>query len=108
MKKKSKGKNQYIKSKLRTTKEWRQFRIDIEDYYEIDQLTHKKLLKGWNNHHMDMRVENYDKLIIERFRPFNKSSHDLIHVLYRYYEKDPDILTRLKNILDDMVRMNND
>lgn len=107
--KKSKGKNQYLKSKLRQTKEWRQFRIDIEDYYDgIDYLTHKKLLKGWNNHHMDMRVENYCNLVVDRFRPFNKSSHDLIHVLYRYYIKEPEILERLKEILDDMIRMNND
>lgn len=99
------GHNQYLKSKVRQTKEWRQLRIDIEDAYDgLDPITGKKLLKGFNVHHLDMRTEHYDDLNIEKFRPLNKSTHDAIHWLYRYYEKDPTILDRIREMLDLMLQ----
>ena len=106
---KSLGKNQYIKSEVRKTKEWKQLRIDITDAYDnTDPITNKPLRTGFNVHHCDMRVENYANLDINRFRPLNRATHDLVHVLYRYYEKDPEIIDRLKQLLDDMVKYNND
>lgn len=106
-KKRNISKSQNIKSNVRKTKEWRQLRIDLaEKWNNCDALTQKRLRIGWNCHHMDMRVDNYGDLRIERFLPLNRSSHDLVHVLYRYYVKDPAILKRLKDILDEMVKMN--
>ena len=99
--------NQYKKAMVRKTPEWRQLRTDIADEYDNkDAITLKPLRTGWNCHHLDMDVENYDDLSIERCRPLNKSSHDLVHTLYRYYEKDKTVLERLKDILDKMVELN--
>ena len=108
MKHRNLGKNQYIKNELRKTKEWRQLRIDIEDMYKNDPITLKPLRKGFNVHHLDMRTDNYSNLDMSRFRPLNKAIHELIHTLYRYYEKDPNIIDRIKDLLDLMVEYNSD
>lgn len=54
--KKSLGKNQYIKKKVRQSKAWKQLRIDIqEEYGNTDPITLKPLRKGFNVHHLDER-----------------------------------------------------
>lgn len=99
--------NQYKKAMVRKTPAWRQLRTDIvEEYNNKDALTLKPLRLGFNVHHLDMNVDRYDDLSIEKFRPLNKASHDVVHTLYRYYEKDETILERLKEILDMMVKYN--
>lgn len=104
MKHRNLGKNQYRKAKVRNTPEWRQFRILLQEHFNgLDALTLKKLRLGWNAHHMDMSLENYDLLELNRFVPLNKASHNLIHILYRYYKNDESILQRLKEILDKML-----
>ena len=107
MKRKSVGKVQYTKSKLRKSKEWRQFRILMESLSgKVDALTLKPLRKGFNVHHMDMSEQNYAILVPERFRCLNKSSHELVHTLYRYYRTDPSILKRLGKLMKQMFELN--
>ena len=96
-----------IKAKFRQTKEWREFRKRIFDKQEgKDVITGKKLYKGYNVHHCDMSPENYDKLIEENFIAVNKSTHEVIHALFRYYKNDKDILNRIKQVLDKMTELN--
>lgn len=88
---------------------WKRWRYTLVDYYSnMDALTNKPLRPRFNVHHLDMREEHYTVLKEERFRCLNSESHDTIHFLYRYYKKDPFILERLKNILDLMVKYNED
>lgn len=110
MKKKSLGKNQYIKKKVRQSAEWRQLRIEIQaEYNNTDPITLRPLRKGFNVHHLDESVENYDNLNDHsKFRPLNKATHELVHTLYLYYRKDPKVLERLKEVLDLMVLYNED
>ena len=107
---KSLGKNQYIKKKVRSGKEWKQLRIDIsEEYDNTDPITLKPLRKGFNVHHLDESVENYGSLEDHsKFRPLNKSTHEILHAIYTYYRKDPKVLDRLKELLDLMVQYNED
>lgn len=100
--------NQIKKKKVRDTPEWKQLRIDIASEHDnLDAITNRKLLKGWNCHHCDMSVDNYDKLDDHsHFVPLNKSSHELVHTLFRYYRKDKGVLDRLKAILDLMDKLN--
>lgn len=73
----------------------------------MDYVTQKKLLKGWNCHHLDMRDENYQDLSDEtKFVCCNKQTHEVIHTIFRYYQSDPTYLDRLKEILDKMVKIN--
>lgn len=71
-----------------------------------DALTQKRLLKGWQCHHLDMSPENYDNFEEDRFVCLNKLSHSTIHFLYNYYKSDRGIIARLINILDRMIELN--
>ena len=96
-----------VKAKFRQTKEWKQFRKIIFDKQDgKDIITGKKLYKGYNVHHYDMSEANYDKLTEENFIAVNKNTHETLHFLFRYYQKDPTILDRLKTVLDRMNELN--
>ena len=94
------------KTKFRQSKIWKDFRKKMMQIQKIDQLTHKKLLKGFALHHLDMSAENYKDLNPNKFRCLNKQSHECVHFLFRYYVKDRDVLKRLKKILDEMLEYN--
>ena len=96
-----------IKAKFRQTKDWKAFRKRIFDKQDgKDIITGKKLYRGYNVHHCDMSEANYDKLIEENFVALNKQTHEVLHFLFRYYQKDNTILDRLKNVLDSMNVLN--
>ena len=96
-----------IKAKFRKTKEWREFRKRIFDKQNgKDIITGKKLYKCYNVHHLDMSADNYDKLIEENFIAVNKSTHEALHFLFRYYKNDKDILNRIKQVLEKMTELN--
>lgn len=95
------------KAKFRATKAWKEFRKRIFDKQDgKDVITGKKLYKGYNVHHCDMSEANYDKLIEENFVALNKQTHEALHFLFRYYQKDNTILDRLKTVLDRMNELN--
>ena len=96
-----------VKAKFRQTKVWKEFRKRIFNKQDgKDIITGKKLYKGFNCHHLDMSAENYDQLIEENFIAVNKQTHDALHFLFRYYQKDPTVLDRLKEVLDRMNELN--
>ena len=98
-----------IKAEFRKSLKWKRWRYEMVDYYgNKDALTNKPLHKGFNVHHLSMKVEEYTILSPERFRTLNSESHDCIHFLFRYYVKDPFIIDRLKLILEEMVKYNAD
>ena len=98
-----------IKKDFLKTLAWKRWRYTLIDYYENrDCITNKPLRKGFNIHHLDMREEHYTILREERFRPLNSDTHDCVHFLYRYYKKDPFIIDRLREVLDLMVKYNED
>ena len=96
-----------VKAKFRQSKEWKEFRKRIFDKQDgKDVITGKKLYRGYNVHHCDMSAENYDQLIEENFIAVNKQTHDALHFLFRYFQKDPNILDRFKEVLDRMNELN--
>lgn len=100
-------KNSEKKSKFRQSKEWKEFRKRIFDKQDgKDIITGKKLYRGYNVHHLDISAENYDKLIEENFVALNKQTHEALHFLFRYYQKDTAILDKLKTVLDRMNELN--
>lgn len=107
MKKKTIGKTQYKKSKLRQTAAWRQLRVDIQDKFDDkDPITNKKLLKGFNVHHMRMAEETYDDLDMNYFLPLNRATHETLHFLVRYAQKDPEFMSRINIYVEQMVELN--
>ena len=96
-----------VKAKFRQSKEWKEFRKRMFEKQDgKDIITGKKLCKGYHVHHLDLSAENYDQLTEENFVALNKQTHETLHFLFRYYQKDPTILDRLKNVLDRMNELN--
>lgn len=96
------------KVKFRSTKEWREFRLNMISKRGTDYVTGSKLSKRCNLHHLDMREENYADLDEERFMPLNQSTHDAVHFLYRYYVKDRTIIDRLRHVMEMMYECSHD
>lgn len=97
---------QQEKSKFRKTKKWQAFRKRLQYHYQKDYLTHKPLRAGWNAHHLCMKEEEYEQLGLDRLIPLNKQSHKFIHFVYTYYNKDPEVLDRLAEIMQRMKELN--
>ena len=96
-----------VKAKFRQSKEWKEFRKRMfEKQGGKDTITGKKLCRGFNCHHLDMSAENYNQLIEENFVALNKQTHEALHFLFSYYQKDPTILDRFKEVLDKMNELN--
>lgn len=96
-----------VKAKFRQSKEWKEFRKRMFEKQDgKDIITGKKLCKGYHVHHLDMAAENYDQLIEENFIAVNKQTHETLHFLFRYYQKNPWVLYRLKAVLDKMNELN--
>ena len=55
-----------------------------ELYDNKDAITGKPLRKGWNLHHLDMALENYQDLCEDKFIPLNKSTHEILRQVFRY------------------------
>ena len=100
--------SQKKKRDFRASKIWKLFRHQKNVEQDgLCYITHKKLLKGANLHHLDLDEKNYTDISDPSHFVFvNKSIHEVIHTLWRYYQKDPEVLVRLKDVLDRMVEIN--
>ena len=95
------------RANFRKTKAWHELREQKRQEQKVDYLTQKKLTKTFNLHHLDLNPDNYSDISnSEHFIGLNKKSHDCIHFLYSYYSKDPEVLDRLKSLLDLMKEIN--
>ena len=99
---------QTTKAKFRASKAWKDFRRKMFQIQKVDPITLKKLNKMAHLHHLDLCADNYKNLDVSRFVLLNQQTHDCIHFLFRYYEKDPLILRRVENILEMMKELSHD
>lgn len=70
-----------------------------------DYITGRKLVKGFNVHHLrtEQDAENYcDISNEEEFIPLNSYCHKMLHYLFIFYQKDKTIMNRIREILDKM------
>lgn len=101
---------QKAKRNFRASKKWKEFRHkkNVEQGGKC-YISHKKLYKAANLHHLDMTPEHYDDLSKpENYVYLNKKMHDTVHVLYPLYVIDRCVLDRLKEVLDKMILLNGD
>lgn len=94
--------SQKKKRNFRASKKWKDFRHKKNvEQKGIDPVTKKKLRKGCNLHHRNLKEEDYENITNEEdFVLLNKATHDFLHEIYRYYKDDPTILDRIKEELD--------
>ena len=78
------SKRQALHSKIRSSKEWKEFRKFMGTTYSngMDALTDQKLRPGWNLHHCSLKDEEYDKFEPYSFVCLNRKSHDCVHFLW--------------------------
>ena len=93
------------KAKFRRTATWKKFRQRMRSKNKVDFVTQKPLLKGFQVHHCDMRLENYKELKEENFYCLNKTTHEMIHFLFRYTNWR-ELLERIKIVLEKMESLN--
>lgn len=107
------------RSKIRQTGGWKELRRQVASLFENrDPITNDPLKRGWNLHHMDLSPENYSNFAImdsanrRRFLPLNKTTHKLLHSIYRavHRKKRPmDLqlfLVNLQKYVDEMGDIN--
>lgn len=94
--------NKHKKSKVRNTKKWKEFRKIMYDLTGgVDAITGAPLRKGWQLHHLDTNVENYGNLEPVKFICVNRTTHEVLHWLFRY----KDFNKCLCNIADTINKM---
>lgn len=111
--------SQKEKSRIRKSKEWAALRDEVAARFNhCDPITGDKLKPGWNLHHVDQDANHYDDFTIEddfgipRFLPLNRSTHDMVHSLYRSAtrKKNPLLLEKyfgnLLQRLKEMIAIN--
>lgn len=96
------------KRAFRNSSKWKKFK----HFKNVEQkglcyISHKKILKGATLHHLDLDESHYSDISKpENFVYVNKSIHEVIHVIWRYYKNDPAVLDRIKEVLDRMLEIN--
>ena len=93
------------KAKFRRTAAWKKFRQKMRCKNKVDFVTDKPLLKGFQVHHCDMSLENYKNLKEENFYCLNKTTHEIIHFLFRY-KNWRELLDRIRIVLEKMEKLN--
>lgn len=95
--------NQKDKHKIRSTKEWQRLKDRLRDEHKVDFLSHKPLEENFNCHHIDLNPKNYADLSFEKFLPLNRNSHEVVHWIFDRYREDPNVLDRLKEVIELMM-----
>ena len=78
----------------------------MHDKFKVDYLTHRKLNKTFNLHHMKFDSRFYSELNEERFRCYNSNTHDVIHWLVSETIKDPTFMQRITDEVNLHIRLN--
>ena len=100
--------SQKEKTKFRASAKWKKFKAYMKKTRGVDEITLRPLLKGHNIHHLDGREINYQNLDENRFMALNRSTHEMVHWLIRYYRNDPSIIKRLENCMKLMIKYSED
>lgn len=95
------------KESFRQSKAWQDFRKRKFTESSKDYITHRKLRSGYRLHHLDLDPDNYmDISDPTHFENLNSDIHSIVHKLYPYYRKDPEVIDRLKELMDRMKEIN--
>ena len=94
------------KGKFRLTKIWKEFRKFMRDKFKVDYLTHRKLNKTFNLHHMKFNPRFYTELNEKHFRCYNSNTHDVLHWLVSETIKDPTFMQRITDEVNLHIQLN--
>lgn len=98
---------QKSKRNFRKTERWKSFKAFMKERCgAVDAITLKKLYKTWQLHHRNLDESEYQNLRADWFLPCNNLTHKVLHWLYTYYQKDPQIIYRLRDEMERMKEIN--
>ena len=101
--------NSTEKSKFRNRKPWKTFRARLKMERKSDELTHSRLTKTYNLHHLILtdNEEIYTDLTHpENYMCLNPQSHDMLHLCYDNARRDPEFMDRLNAAVNKMLELN--
>lgn len=101
--------NSAEKSKFRNRKPWKLFRARLKKERKVDELTHSRLSKTFNLHHLILtdKEEIYTDLTHpENYMCLNPQSHDMLHLCYDNARRDPEFMDRLNKAVERMLELN--
>lgn len=97
------------RQQFRKSDDWKKFKAKCRLHTSVDFITKETLQRGWNLHHLDLNTHRYDHIEdMKRFMPLNKTTHETIHILYKWYKKDPRVLDRIRQVLEKMSEYTNE
>lgn len=95
------------KTSFRQSSKWQRFRKEKYVESSKDFITHKRLRNNYNLHHLNLNPTKYEDISNpSHFENLNSDMHSVVHKLYPFYKKDPQVLDRLEELLDRMVEIN--
>lgn len=100
---------QKLKTKLRSSKAWKDKRKMFKKEQKVDPITLKPLTNRFNLHHRDLNENHYTDLSNDdHFVAYNPVTHDMIHFLYNVVKRDGNytVLDRIYLELLKMVEIN--
>lgn len=98
--------NRQQRSDFRRSDTWKKFKHKCRLHTSKDYITKDPLVRNWNLHHLDLDITRYDDISdMNRFMPLNPKTHEMIHELFKYYKKDPNVINRLKVTLEKMYEL---
>lgn len=94
-------------TELRRSRRWKEHRKRIASIQGgRDIITGKPLRKGCQCHHLNLDKEHYTDLNDGDFICINRSTHEMIHWLWRYWKTDHGIISRLEDVMEKMDIIN--
>lgn len=91
--------NEKRKNKFRRSVKWKKFRKELKKSQKFDPITGSRLTTRSTCHHLDLHIENYEKISEERQVMLNPESHDVLHYFYGNELNRHDWRKRVLNLI---------
>lgn len=97
--------NEKRKNKFRSSKKWKSFREYLRKKQRNDPVTGSRLTRRATVHHVDLDIDNYEKVSDERQVMLNPETHSVLHFFYGNEKNMYDWRDRITKIVELCERM---
>ena len=97
--------NEKRKNKFRSSKTWKDFRDYLRKSQKTDPVTGSKLTRRATTHHLDLDINNYEKISEDRQVMLNPETHSVLHYFYGNEKNMHDWRSRIDKIVELCERM---
>lgn len=97
--------NEKKKNKFRRTNKWKNFRKELKRKQKTDPVTGSRLSTSCTCHHLDLSMDNYEKVSEDRQVMLNPETHDVVHYFFGDGNRRYNWRCRILNIIRILKRM---